>query len=264
MAPVRAGRQDVGSSVLSWRMTGVMAALAVFSGCVSVHYQRPGSQIVPRAGETLVFGRVRFFHDGREYFPWDASLLAPPVGTDTERHLWLLRLGRRAVSAELHPDPDGSLAIWLSPGDYALLGSTQLSTLGAPPYEVVALLRVPTGVVAAYTGDLTLKTESHEGGHLSYGELGAASVTLAPIPVARATLEQRLGALSAAPVQSAWCAGDLPGFNDPALAARAKELLDRGCVDAPGPSLGSRDPFSLGLISTLETLLPRGGHPEQS
>lgn len=234
----RAG--GAGSFVLSWNLIGVVFALAVLSGCVSVHYQRPGSHILPRAGETLVFGRVRFFHDGREYFPWDVSLTAPPVGTDTERHLWLLRLGRRAVSAELHPDSDGSLAIWLTDGDYALVGSTHLSTSGAPPYEVVALVRVPAGVVAAYAGDLNLKTESHEGGHLSYRELGAVSVTLVPVPLARATLEQRLGALPDTPVQSAWCAGEqVPDFNDATLAVRAKELLDGGCGPTSRPSLGS-------------------------
>lgn len=205
-------------------------ALALLSSCVSIHYQRPGRSITPRTGETLVFGRLRFFHDGREFFPWKASLVGPPVATNTERHLWLLRLGRRAVSAEVHPDPDGSLAIWLASGDYALLGSTQLSTVGAAPYEVVALFRVPPGPVAAYAGELNLKTESHEGGHLSYGELGETSVTLLPIDIARMTLEQRLGKLPEAPALSPWCAGDsLPGFNNAGLAARAKQLLDHGC-----------------------------------
>jgi hypothetical protein len=215
------------------RAIAVALALAALSGCVSVRYQRPGRHIAPRAGETLVFGRVRFFHDGREFFPWDVSLVGPPVATRTERHLWLLRLGRRAVSAELHPDPDGSLAIWLASGDYALLGSTQLLTSGAPPYEVVALIRVPSGAVAAYTGDLNMKTESHEGVHLSHGELGATSVTVLPIDIARVTLEQRLGTLPETPALSPWCAGEhVPGFNDSKLATRAKELLDRGCEEA--------------------------------
>jgi len=218
---------------MSWRTSGVTLALALLSGCVSVHYQRPGRQITPRLGETLVFGRVRFFHDGREFFPWNVTVVAPPVGTNTERHLWLLRLGRRAVSAEVHPDPDGSLAIWLASGDYALVGSTQVLPSGAPPYEVVALFRVPAGLVAAYAGELNMKTESHEGGHLSYSEFGDKSVTLLPVDIARVTLEQRLGTLPETPVLSPWCAGDqLPDFNDASLAARAKELLDRGCDDA--------------------------------
>ena len=218
--------------MVSWRSIAVALALAVLSGCVSVRYLRPGRDIAPRSGETLVFGRLRFFHDGREFFPWNVSLIVPPVRTNTERHLWLLRLGRRAVSAELHPDPDGSLAIWLASGDYALLGSTQLLTSGAPPYEVVALFRVPPGT-PAYTGELNMKTETHEGGYLSYSELGEKSVTLLPIDIARVTLEQRLGTLPATLVLSPWCTGDhLPGFNDASLATRAKELLDRGCDDA--------------------------------
>lgn len=222
------------------RLTAVMLALTAVSGCVSVHYQRPGRQIAPRAGETLVFGRVRFFHDGREFFPWNVSLVGPPVATNAERHLWLLRLGRRAVSAEVHPDPDGSLAIWLATGDYALVGSMHLPTFGAPPYEVVSLVRVPAGPVAAYTGELNLKTESHEGGHLSYTELGETSVTLLPIDIARVTLEQRLGTLPEAPVVSPWCAGQqLPGFNDSNLATRAKAVLDNACADGSRPSLGS-------------------------
>jgi hypothetical protein len=211
----------------------VTLALAVLSGCVSVRYQRPGRHITPRAGETLVFDRVRFFHDGHEFFPWNVSLVAPPAGTDTERHLWLLRLGRRAVSAEVPPDPDGSLAIWLAHGDYALLGSTQLLTSGAPRYEVVALFRVPAGAIAAYTGELTMRTETHEGGHLLSSELGDKSVTLLPVDIARVTLEQRLGTLPQTPVLSPWCAGaHLPGFNDAKLAPRAKELLDHGCDEA--------------------------------
>ena len=223
----------------SGRRALVLLALVGMSGCVSIRYPRPGREITPRAGETLVFGRVRFFHDGREFFPWNVSLVPPPVGTDTERHLWLLRLGRRAVSAELHPDPDGSLALWLASGDYALIGSTRTVTSGAPPYQVVALLRVPAGPVAAYAGELHMRTERREGGHLS-DVLGEKSVTLLPMEIARVTLEQRLGALPETPVLSAWCAGEhLPGFNDATLATRAKELLDRACADAPGPALGT-------------------------
>jgi hypothetical protein len=219
--------------VVSSRSIAVVLSLAVLSGCVSIRYQRPVSHIAPRAGETLVFGRVRLFHDGREFFPWNVSLVVPAAGTNTARHLWLLRLGQRAVSAEVHPDPDGSLAIWLASGDYALLGSTQRLTSGAPPYEVVALVRIPAGPVAAYTGDLSMKTVSHEGGHLSYGEFGDRSVTLLPIDVARVTLEQRLGTLPEAPVLAPWCAGDhVPRFSDANLATRARELLDRSCGDA--------------------------------
>ena len=218
-------------SASPWRRSVVLLTLLALSGCVTIRYQRPGNEVTPRTGETLVFGRVRFFHDGREFFPWKVSLVGDPVATNTERHLWLLRLGRRAVSSEVHPDPDGSLAIWLGSGDYALLGSTEITTEGAPPYEVVALIRVPAGPVSAYAGDLEMRTASHEGGHLSRGEFGDATVTLAPTAIARATVEQRLGKLPEMPVVSSWCAGDrVPGFNDSKLAARAKELLDQGCA----------------------------------
>jgi hypothetical protein len=224
---------DGKASVVSWRSTAVALALAV-SGCVSFHYQGAGERVTPRRGETLIFGRIRFFHDGSEFFPWNVQLFPPAAGTNTERHLWLMRLGRRAVSTELRPDPDGSLAIWLASGDYALLGSTQLLTAGGAPYEVVALFRVPLGPAPAYAGELNMKTESYEGGHVWLSELGETSVTLLPIDIARATLEQRLGTLPEAPVVAPWCAGDhLPGFNDAKLATRAKELLDRGCADAP-------------------------------
>ena len=220
-----------------------LSALGVLAACVGVTYQRAGERITPRSGETLLFGRLRFVHDGREFFPWNASLAPSGVATNTERHLWLLRLGRRAVSAELHLDPDGSLSIWLASGDYALLGSTEVATSGAAPYEVIALVRVPAGPVSAYAGELTFSTETHEGGHLSRGEFGAPSVALAPLSIARATLEQRLGTLPEAPSTSAWCAGEqLPGFNDSRLASRAKELLDQGCQGAGHPAADATPP----------------------
>ena len=223
----------------SWRIETIMRvwvvalALATLPACVAVSYQRPGQHITPRRGKTVVFGRLRFFHDGREFFPWEVKLGATPAGTDTERHLWLLRLGERAVSAEVHPDEDGSLAIWLASGDYALVGGTQAMASGSAAFEVVALFRVPAASVAAYAGELSLKTERHEGWHVSHSELGATSVDVQPIDIARKTLEQRLGTLPEPPVVSPWCVGDtLPGFNDPKLAKRARELLDRGCHGA--------------------------------
>jgi hypothetical protein len=55
-----------------------------------------------------------------------------------------------------------------------------------------------------------------------------------PIDTARATLEQSRGTLAEPPVVEPWCAGDaLPGFDDPELVPRAKEILERGC-DATG------------------------------
>jgi hypothetical protein len=114
----------------SWHGIALALVLAALPGCVDVRYQRPGQHIAPRAGKTLVFGRLRFFHDGREFFPWKVTLVAAPAGT-----------------------------------------------------------------IATYAGDLTMKTESHEGGYVSYSEFGTKSVEMQPIELARTTLEQKFGTL---------------------------------------------------------------------
>jgi len=219
------------SQIRAWLRNIVVLPLAALSACVSVHYPRPGPSITPRAGETLVFGRLRFWYDGSEFFPWERQLVPTAAGLPAERHLWLLRLGRRAASAELHPDEDGTLAVWLAPADYALLGSTRAKPSGFGAVEVVALMRVPAGKVAAYAGELSMRAEKNpEGGHASYSEFGVKSVDVQPIEIARATFEQRLGRLPESPVVAPWCAGnDLPAFDDPGLADRARLLLDRGC-----------------------------------
>ena len=222
------------STARRWLWLASALAGAAPSACVTVTYPVPGQHVSPRAGETLVFGRLHFFYDGREFFPWKVRLL-PDSGL--ERHLWLLRLDERAVSAELRPDEDGSLAIWLAPGDYALLGSTQAVTPGAAAVEVEALLRVPARPGAAYAGDLVMKTEWQEGTHVSFGEFGAKTVEEQPLEIARSTLEQKLGTLPQAPVISPWCTADhLPAFNVPELANCARELLDRGCPPDSEPA----------------------------
>lgn len=224
---------DRGPIPAALRSTVVVLTLAA-SGCVAVRYQRPGQPMTPRGEEALVFGRLRFFHDGREFFSWNVGLFPPPVATDTERHVWLLRLGRRAVSAEIHPDPYGSLAIWLASGDYTLVGSTDIPTSGPPAYEVIGLVRVPEGPVAVYAGELILKTETHEGWYAAPSRFGEASVAVLANDAPRAAFEQRFGALPEPPAVSRWCAGDhLPAFNDPELATRASELLDHGCEKPP-------------------------------
>lgn len=214
---------------------GVTLSIAFAGACVNISYQRPSQTIVPRTGQVLVFGQVRFFLDDVEFFPWKPVLL-PDAGWRTiERHLWLLRLGKRAVSPEIHPDSDGSLAIWLASGDYALIGNTEIPTVGPPGHEVVALIRVPEGPVATYAGQLIFKTERHEGWYATRGAFGAASVVVLPVGDARANLEQRLGTLPEPPVVSPWCVGEgLPGFNDADLATRARDILERGCKGLPG------------------------------
>ena len=212
------------------RRLALGAALIAFTACAGITYQQPGKPVTPRAGESLVFGRVRFFHDGKEFFPWEVKVVVFPVA-NTERYVWLLRLNQRAVSAELHPEPDGSLSIWLARGDYALVGSTEPQGAGVGAFYVVALFRVPADTAAMYAGDLIFKTESHEGGHWS-SAFGDASVTLQPAGLARDSLEKKFGTLPEPFTVSAWCVSDsLPGFNDPDLATRSKALLDRGCHD---------------------------------
>jgi hypothetical protein len=163
----------------------------------------------------------------------------------------------------LHPNPDGSLAIWLADGDYALLGSIERLTEGAAPYEVVALFRVPAGAVAAYVGELTMTTATHEGWYAAHGELGEASLTLLPLPIARLTLEQRLGTLPHTPVVSPWCVGeDVPGFNDSKLATHGRQLLDRGCahtVAGTGPPAAAQadtsDPARIAIYGIGDTVV---------
>ncbi len=213
---------------------GVTLSVVSAAACVDVRYQLPSHAIAPRAGKVLVFGQVRFFIDELEIFPWRPALLPDPAWRTIERHLWLLRLGRRAVSPEIHPDSDGSLAIWLASGDYALIGNTEIPSGGPSDYEVVALIRVPDGSIAAYAGELIFTTKRREGWSASRGAFGVASVLVLPAEDARADLEQRLGTLPESPVVSPWCVGeDLPGFNDPDLATRASENLDRGCRPSP-------------------------------
>jgi len=209
---------------------GVALLVAAASACVEVSYQRPVQAIAPREGQVLVFGHLRFFLDEVEFFPWKPALLPDSAWRSIERHFWLLRLGNRAVSPEIHPDADGALAIWLASGDYALVGSTEIPTTGPTAFDVLGLIRVPEGPISAYAGELLFKTERHEGGYAMRSEFGTASVAILPVSESVASLEQRLGVLPEPPVISLWCVGDqLPGFDDPTLMTRAKEILDRGC-----------------------------------
>jgi hypothetical protein len=219
------------SSIAPGRARALAAALmaAVLLGCVGVDYARPGEGLEPRAGEALVFGRIRFVYDGQEYYPWRPTPLPRP-----QRHLWLLRLDRRAVSAELHPDQDGSLAIWVPPGDYALVGSIEKLESMGDFREVVALLRVPGPGAPVYAGDLVLATEFREGGHWNDQPFGIATVAGGTVEAATALLRAKYGATDGTSTASPWCAGPgLPAFTDPALASRARRLLEQGCPVRP-------------------------------
>lgn len=202
---------------------------ATLTACVGVDYARPGEGLELRAGEALVFGRIRFVYDGQEYYPWRPTPLP-----SQQRHLWLLRLDRRAVSAELHPDQDGSLAIWVPPGDYALVGSIEELESMSDFREVVALLRVPGPGAPVYAGDLVLTTEFREGGHWSDQPFGIATVVAGTVEAATALLQSKYGATPGTPTASPWCtAPALPALTDPELASRARRLLEQGCPVQP-------------------------------
>jgi len=167
----------------------VTLAVVALAGCANVDYARPGDRIEPRAGQALVFGRIRFFYYG-----------------------------------------DGFLAIWIRPGDYALVGSAEKLRSMSSFREVVALLRVPADQVAVYVGDLIFTTRTKEGAQFRTSEFGATTVDVEPIQTARAALERRLAAHPPPPVSSPWCAGDdVPAFENPDLVSRARQLLDQGC-----------------------------------
>ena len=211
-----------------WISVSLLAAYA--SACVDISYPRPDQAIARRAGQVLVFGHLRFFQDRVEFFPWKTALLPGSAWSAIERHLWLLRLGERAVSPELHPDADGALGIWIASGDYALVGNTEIPTAGSAGYEVLALIRVPDGPMAAYAGELMFVSELREGWSAVRSAFGTAAVAVLPVVTGQADLEKRLGPLPERPVVSPWCVGEhLPGFNDPDLVIRAREILDQGC-----------------------------------
>ncbi|HEX9207950.1 MAG TPA: hypothetical protein VF851_06920 [Steroidobacteraceae bacterium] len=205
---------------------------------VDMEYARPGRPLTPHAGKTLVFSRVRFFYDDIEVFPWRAPSLADVMlhSDAAERHVWLRRLDVTEASGELQPDKDGSLAIWLPPGDYALLGSEQDPASGGPVgMQVVALLRVPRDPPAVYAGELVFRDEYVEGWHGRY-TFGHGSVTTDSLAAAVERLERTYGALAGPPSVSAWCVGpQLPSFKDPGLVTKARQLLDLDCPVQAAP-----------------------------
>jgi hypothetical protein len=63
---------------------------ALLTGCVAVNSPRSGKALNPRAGQTLVLGRIRLVSGAAEYRPWDpATEFGPKV------YVALLRLGPR-------------------------------------------------------------------------------------------------------------------------------------------------------------------------
>ena len=202
---------------------------------MNVEYARRGESLAPRAGKTLVFSRIRFIDDGLEYFPWGFPSPADVLSNiDRARHVWLRPLGRQTVYWELQPDTDGSLAIWLPPGDYALVGLEGELSAGVGPPVVVALLRVPDDKPVVYAGELVFTRAHREGWSPSY-TFGASSAATGSVTVATEALKTRYGPLPGEPAVAAWCVGamgtHLPQAFDSGFAERARLLL-RDCSSA--------------------------------
>lgn len=216
-----------------------MLCLASLAGCFTVESPDRGQPLEPRAGQSLIFGRVEIVGlGGEEYFPesrrasglW--SLVTP------RPHLNLMKLGPRGgrgmATSELAVRPDGSFAAWVPVGDYALLAISPSDGHEATVDEI-ALLRVPTGELAVYTGDLIITVEISILESMDLSELyyvRGANVDEGSLPDAQNSLEQRHGPLSRQPAVSLWCTNDLPGLIDQ-YNARSRKLLDRGCRTSP-------------------------------
>lgn len=222
-------------------LRALLVALLVItpSACMtSVEYARPAHALEPREGKALVFTRIRFFYDRREIFPWDASAFYDTV-LDIERaearHVWLLPLDAAKGSWELRPDTDGTLALWLSPGDYALFGTKDdPSGPAATNRAVVALLRVPSDRSVVYAGELTFAEDFREGQHADH-VFGAGSVTTDPMADAIRKIETIYGALPGPPALSVWCVGEDPPFGSDIteFVSESRRLLDAGCSTSP-------------------------------
>ena len=204
----------------------VALAIAALAACVMlVEQAREGEPIDGHAGQSLVVGRVRFMLDGVEFFPWRVRL---PI--EEERHLWLLRFDSVAASFELWPEADGTLAIWLAPGDYALMGSERRPKGPGFPGTPLALLRVRPDQRIAYAGDLIASTTTAPEGFSVGRSMGDVRLELEPVERVQEVLEQRRGALPVAPVVTPWCVGDdVRALRNEAFATRGRQLLDVGC-----------------------------------
>jgi hypothetical protein len=106
--------------------------------------------------------------------------------------------------------------------------------------EVVARMRVPVGKVAAYAGELSIKTEQRpEVGHVSCSACGVKSVDVQPIEIARGTLEQRLGTLPEPPVVAPGCAGN----DRPRSTILASRTAPGCCSTAAAPRSADRQGY---------------------
>ena len=233
--PVPARRPSSGAPVcrkILLRVLGVLC-IASLAACFSVEFQQPGQPIEPHAGMALLVGQIQVFDEAGHRSTVQSRLYSS---------MCLMHLGisgTRSVEPGLQPDADGSFALWVPPGDYALIapvpsyGTDENSNMYT---EELALLRVPTGELVVYTGNLviTAKMVVSEGmfSRGTYFNLTPARVVADPLEMVQKSLEQKYGPLSRSPVAAPWCIGHSPGIVDP-LNAGARAVLDSNCGNSP-------------------------------
>jgi hypothetical protein len=205
---------------------------ALLCACVPVEYVRPGAALQSRADRPVVVGRIRCVHQNREWFPWDPTVADFLLKSARPRHFWLRSLDSNTITPELHPDPDGSLAIRMPAGDYALIGTDEdISDVDSTTrFEIVALLRVPRRGPLVYAGDLILVENYPEGWSAGNRWLGEPELRHVSLAEETTALEAKYGPLPGPPVASYWCVGsELPARNDFDGLQRARALLSGGC-----------------------------------
>jgi hypothetical protein len=217
----------------------MLCALSIMTGCTTItaEYPAPGQPIQARAGQALVFGRLQVIgNSGAVYFPL-RGLSKPPQAALVERFepsLSLLRLGSPVAtdwSPDLHFNDDGTLAVWVPTGYYALV-SISPKRGGKAYVEAVAFLRVPAEAVAVYAGDLTATLDMEPTAHLLEPQpywIAYGTVT-SNLAAAQKELEMKHGPLPSPPVVSLWCLAG-PGEGDLATLDHAVAIsrLNTGC-----------------------------------
>lgn len=210
-----------------------MLGMASLAACVSVEFQQPGQPIQPHAAKALLVGRIQVFDEAGHRSTVQSTLYSS---------MYLMHLGTsgtRSVEPGLRPDVDGRFALWLPPGDYALIAPVPSYATDKDTNtftEELALLRVPAGEQVVYTGNLVIHaTRVMSEGAFSRGtffNLTPVRVVADPLETVQKLLEQTYGPLARPPVSALWCIGHSPGIIDP-LNAGARAALDRGCGPAP-------------------------------
>jgi hypothetical protein len=234
--PVQSRHLSSGAIVCRVILLRVLGALCIASlaACFSVEFQQPGQPIEPHAGMALLVGRLQVFDETGH-----RSTVQPTLYSS----MYLMHLGisgTRSVEPGLNPDADGQFALWVPPGDYALVApvpSYGTDTDANMYTEELALLRVPAGELVVYTGNLVITAKMvvvSEGffSQRTYFTLTPARVVADPMETVQKALEQRYGPLERPPVAGLWCIGHSLGIVDP-LNAGARAVLDSNCGNSP-------------------------------